>query len=110
MSQQLVRLVQNTTGPNLLLTLFDKATGTPIDLTAATLSMAWRAVSTTVLLPTTGMTLTASAPLLGQVTLAWGSVALFQPVGTYEGQITIVQGGVTSKVYDPLRVYLEAAF
>lgn len=111
MSIQTVRLIQNSTGPNLFLNLFDTATGTAIDLTAATMSMLWRAVNTTALITTTGLTIVGVTPFItGVCMITWGSTALFQPVGTYEGQISIVQGGITTKIFDPLRVYLGAAF
>jgi len=106
-----VKLVQNTTGPNMTITLFDKASGTLIDLTGATLTMIWRAVNTTTPLPIVGMFLTPSAtPTNGVFTLIWGSTALFNPPGWYEGQIFIAQGGINTAIYDPLRVYLEAHF
>lgn len=103
--------VQNSTGPNMTITLSDKASGALIDLTGATLTMPWRALNTTALLPTTGMMLTpSSTPTNGVFTLVWGSNALFQPVGFYEGQVIIVQGGITSIVVTPLRVQLVAHF
>lgn len=107
----LVKLGQNDTGPNLVITLNDKATGLPIDLTAATLTMKWRALNTTTLLLTTGMTLTIlGTPTNGQFTLVWGSTALVQPSGYYEGEVQITQGGVLTTVPDRLNVYLIPAF
>jgi hypothetical protein len=104
-------LVQNDTGPNVYLTLTDKSTGLAVDLTSATITMAWRALNTTALLPTAGMFLAPQSPYTtGVIEIVWGTQALFNPPGWYEGQITIAQGGINMSIVMPLRVLLIAKF
>lgn len=106
-----IQLVANDTGPDLTIVLTDSASGNAIDLTGAVLTGKWRAKGTTTLLPATGMTFALSGtPTNGTFVLVWGSTALVQAPGWYELEITIVQGGKTITVQQPLNVYLKADF
>ena len=106
-----IKLVQGDTGPQLKLTLTDDTSGTPMDLTGATVTMRFRAAgSETVLFSRTGYINPGSAAL-GETVIIWQTGDLNLNPGSYEGEVEVVfQDGMRQTVYDLLKFSLRQDF
>lgn len=105
----LVRLVRNDTAPQLRFTITDTLTGTPINLTGATVRLHFRAVNTTTVLFSRQAVLL--DPTNGIVVLIWLPGDLDQPEGEYEGEVEIVLNtGERETIFVPLQFVLREEF
>lgn len=106
-----IRLVQGDSGPTIILTLTDEATGLPIDLSASTttVSVKFRAVGSTTLLSTIPCQLYTDG-YDGKVTFDFSGGVLNVPPGMYEGEIEVDFNGQTQTVYDVLRFRVRQQF
>ena len=122
-----IKLVQGDTRPQLVLSLQDSATGSPIDIGAATTVLKFRALGSTTILAT--MTASpipgyvqedgsisfagpyANSGAGGRAVVNWSPTALTQDAGDYEGEIEITfADGTVQTVYDTLKFKLRSQF
>ena len=106
-----IKLVQGDTRPPLVVTLTDDATGTPINITGATVRLKFRPVGS----ETVRTTLTGSVTNgpNGVVTFSWASdpTALAGDPGDYEGEISITfTDSTVQTIYDILKFKLRQEF
>ena len=123
------KLVQGDTAPDLVVSLTDQTTGSPIDVSNAStvVRLKYRAVGSETLIDTlTATKLTgrerangtidtssawSTAGKGGRVSFTWTSICLSGDPGYYEGEIEITfSGGLVQTVYDVLKFYLRADF
>lgn len=105
-----IKLVRNDTAPQLRLTITDTLTGTPIDLTSATVTLHFRAVNTTTVLFSRPANIIAPATN-GVAVVAWQVGDLDQPEGEYEGEVEIVlSDGSRETIFAPLQFVLREEF
>lgn len=107
MSQR-IRLVSGDNRPYVKLTLKD-ADGTPMNLTAATVRVYFRAAGTTNILSTIPCTLIGSGST-GEAQFNFPGTTLDVPAGAYEGEIEIDFGGEIQTVYDILKFQVREQF
>lgn len=122
-----INLVQNDTGPAIVVQLTDDSTGLPVDLSAGGTSgiLQFRMSGTTTLKDTlTGVKLPyfqrddgsfdttyAANGSGGRMSFSWSSTSLNGTPGGYEGQVQITfAGGVVQTVYDIIKFTLRADF
>jgi len=105
-----VKLVAGDSGPNLTLSLTDKASGQPIDLTGfVSASFKFRAKGGITILATIALTLVGD-PTAGQLLLVPTTQMLTQPAGFYEGEVDITLGSQLVTGFDVIPFYLRARF
>lgn len=108
---EVIKLVQGDSRPSLVVTLTDKHTGFPINLTEASVVLKFReqgALIVTGIVPGSIID-----PPGGICIFNWGSVPgiLDGTPGVYEGEIEITyQGTVTQSVYELIYFYLREQF
>jgi hypothetical protein len=106
-----IKLVKDDTRPALVCTITDDTTGAPIDITAATVRLYFRAVGSSSL----------QATVVGSVVDGVNGVIVFYPAtapqmlqgaaGDYEGEIEITFSDATIQtVYDVLKFKVRADF
>lgn len=106
-----IKLVQGDNLPEVTLTLIDRQTGDPLDLSAATTTVVVKlraATGTTVL-----STLSCSKPnggADGVVKFYFPASTLDIPAGNYQGEIEISYNGQFLTVFDLLQFVLRAEF
>lgn len=106
-----IKLVQNDNLPEVTLTLTDKQTGDPLDLSAATTTAVVKlraSGSTTVL-----HTLACSKPnggADGVIKFGFPSTTLDVPEGNYQGEVEINYNGLILTPFDLLQFYVRADF
>lgn len=122
-----IKLVQGDSRPQLVLSLTDDTTGSPIDVSTATVRMRFRAAGSTTILDTLTATKIAGVVLAdgtistaspyntpgagGRVVISWGSTTLNQDPGDYEGEIEITFADTTVQtVYDVVKFKLRSQF
>jgi len=122
-----ILLVQGDTKPLIVISLTDTATGDPIDISAATVLLKFRAVGTTTILATSiaiklaGIvlddgTINSTAPYNvpgkgGRAQFPWAVGDLNQPAGNYEGEIVVdYSDGTIQTVYDVLKFQIRQEF
>lgn len=97
-----IKLVRNDTGPQLRLSLTDTSTGDPINLTAATVTLHFRAVNSTTVLFSRDADITDAAN--GTAVVVWQEGDLDLPAGEYEGEVeTVVSSGVRETIFTLLQ-------
>lgn len=120
-----IPLVQGDTQPPLTLSLKDRDTGLPIDMSGATVRLKFRQEGETALQATVTGTLLAGLVLEdgtvddtddtpgagGRVRFTWGTGDLDCDPGRYEGEVEITySGGTVQTMYDRLKFKLRADF
>jgi hypothetical protein len=122
-----IKLVQGDTKPIIVVSLTDETSGSPLDVSAATTRLKFRAAGgTTVLATLTGSniagklnddgTVNANAPYNvagagGRCQFLWGPTDLNQPAGDYEGEIEITYSdGSIQTVYDLVKFKIREDF
>jgi hypothetical protein len=106
----IIRLVRNDTAPQLRFTVTDTLTGTPVDLTSATVTLHFRAVNTTTVLFSRPANIIAPATN-GVAVIAWQVGDLDLPEGEYEGEVEIVlASGVRETIFNTLQFVLREEF
>jgi hypothetical protein len=105
-----IKLVQNDNLPEVTLTLKDKRTDDPIDLSATTTTVVvkFRARGTTTVLSV--LQCSKVDAVNGVVRFGFPSTTLDVPEGTYEGEIEINFNGVIQSVFDLLYFYVREDF
>lgn len=103
-----IKLVQGDNRPYIKLTLKD-ADGVPMNLSATTVRVYFRAVGTTTVLATIPCTLIGSGAT-GQVQFNFPGSTLDVPPGAYEGEVEVDFGGEIQTVYDVLRFQVRQQF
>lgn len=106
---EIIKLVANDNLPQVLLTLTDDTTGLPIDVSAATVSVKFRAQGSTVILSTLACT-NQNTGADGKVLLNFPGTSLAVAAGMYEGEIEINYGGSIQTVYDILKFKVRSDF
>lgn len=105
-----IKIVQNDTLPEVTLTLTDKQTGEPIDLSASTTSVMvkFRKVGTTS--PVTELSCVKVDAGNGVVRFSFPAPTLDVEPGNYQGEIVIDFNGQILTVFDLLQFTLRADF
>jgi hypothetical protein len=103
-----IKLVQGDNLPYIRLTL-KHATGLPIDVSAATVQMYFRAKGTTTVLSTIACT-KPNGGTDGVVIFNFSGTALNVDPGYYEGEIELNYSGTKQTVYDTLQFQVRAQF
>jgi hypothetical protein len=97
-----IKLVRNDTAPQLRLAFINTQTGSATDLTAATVTLHFRAVNTTTALFSRVATISPPATN-GIAVLGWLVGDLDHPAGEYEGEVEVVLGtGTRETIFDLL--------
>lgn len=119
-----INLVQNDTGPNIVVQLTNDNDGTPINMVGGTVIMKFRLKGATVLTDTLNGTLLpnfqrpdgtfdlVNYPANGQggrVSFAWNPTTLALP-GVYEGSVQVTNGGLVQNVYQVVDFAVRASF
>jgi hypothetical protein len=106
-----IKLVQNDNLPEVTLTLTDKTSGDPLDLSASTTTavVKLRASGTTTVLHVLPCSKT-NGGADGVIKFGFPANTLDVDEGTYEGEIEISFNGVIQTVFDVLRFYVRAEF
>lgn len=106
-----IKLVRNDNLPEITLTLTDRATGNPIDLSAATTSVVvyFRAVGATNLIATIACSKTSDGSD-GKVKFSFPGSTLAISGGIYEGEIEISFNGQKQTIYDLLKFKVREDF
>lgn len=107
-----IRLVQNDSKPDIVLTLTDEATGLPIDLSAfdTSIDVKFRAAGSSTLLSTISCTKFTTG-VDGKVTFNFAGGVLDVDPGMYEGEIQITYGSNgTQTVFDVLKFRVRGEF
>lgn len=106
---QKIKLVSGDTRPYITLTLTGEDGVTPIDITDATVAVAFRAAGTTLVLST--LACTALTPLEGICRFNFPSPALDVPAGNYEGEVEITFSDLSKQtIYDILKFSVREQF
>jgi hypothetical protein len=108
MASEKIKLVQGDNRPYIKLTLKD-ADGVPMNLTAATVRVYFRAAGTTTILSTLPCTLIGDGSL-GQCQFNFPGSTLDVEPGGYEGEVEVDFGGEIQTVYDILRFQVRPQF
>jgi hypothetical protein len=104
-----IKLVQGDTKPQIKVTLTDETTGEPVDITAATPRLKFRAANTTTVLTTMVGTVTVGSA--GECVFVWPTGALDVEPGDYEGEVEVTfQDNTIQSVYDLLKFKLRQDF
>ena len=104
-----IKLVHGDTRPQIKVALTDDTTGNPIDITAATVRLKFRAAGSTTLLTTLVGTVTDGVN--GIAVFAWTTGSLNVDPGSYEGEIEITfSDGTIQTVYDVMKFKLRMDF
>jgi hypothetical protein len=105
-----IKLVQNDNLPEVTLTIKDKRTDEPIDLSDSTTTVVvkFRARGTTTVLSV--LPCSKVDALNGVVRFGFPSTTLDVTEGNYEGEIEISFNGVIQSVFDLLYFYIRAEF
>jgi hypothetical protein len=105
-----IRIVQNDNLPEVTLTLTDRQTGNPIDLSAGTTTIIvkFRAVDSTAT-PTT-LTCSKVDAVNGVVRFGFPGPTLDVPAGQYQGEIVMSFNGQILTVFDLLQFTLREDF
>ncbi len=106
-----IKLVRNDTRPALAVTITDRETGLPVDVTGATVRLKFRAVGATAL--AASLVAIPVAPASGSVLFDWTDepTALAGPAGDYEGEIeTTFADGSVQTVFEVLRFRMREDF
>ena len=111
MAADVIRLVKGDDRPVIVLTLTDDVTGSPIDLSLATTTIAvkFRAAGTTTLLSTISCS-KLSGGTTGQVQFDFLGGVLDVDPGMYEGEVVLSFDGQVQTVYDTLRFTVRENF
>jgi hypothetical protein len=111
MATDVIRLVEGDEKPLIVLTLTDDITGSPIDLSLSTTTVAvkFRKAATTTLLSTISCT-KLSGGTTGQVQFGFSGGVLDVDPGMYEGEVVINFSGEIQTVYDTLRFTVRENF
>jgi len=107
----IIKVVQNDTGPTIVCTITDQITGNPVGLTGASVVLKIRPVGSTTLQATAPGVVTNGAA--GQIAFFPASTpAMFAGTpGSYEGEIVITYAnGTVQTVYQTLKFQLKAEF
>jgi len=106
-----IRLVSGDERPVIILTLTDDTTGSPIDLSAISTSVAvkFRQAGTTTI-PTTISCTKVGSGATGQVQFAFLNDELDVDPGMYEGEVVIDFNGQIQTVFETLRFTVRANF
>ena len=107
-----IRLVQNDSKPDIIITLTDEVTGLPIDLSAAdtTIAIKFRAAGSSTLLSTITCTKFTTGSD-GKVVFNFAGGVLDVDPGMYEGEIQITYGSNgTQTVFDLLKFRVRGEF
>lgn len=105
-----IKIVQNDNLPEVTLTLTDRSTGNPIDLSAATTTVVvkFRAFGGTTILST--LTCSKVDPVNGVVRFSFPGTTLDVPAGQYQGEIEMNFNGQILTAFDLLNFTLRADF
>jgi hypothetical protein len=105
-----IRIVQNDNLPEVTLTLTDRQTGDPIDLSAGTTTVVvkFRALGGTTVLST--LTCSKVDAVNGVVRFGFPGTTLDVPAGQYQGEIEISFNGQILTPFDLLNFTLRADF
>jgi hypothetical protein len=106
-----LKLVSGDNLPNVQVTMTDKATGVPVDISdpATLITVKMRALGSTAILATLPGTLVTNG-LDGMFTFAFPGNALNVPAGQYEFEINLNFGGNVQRVYDVIRAQIRSGF
>ena len=108
---EVIKLVQGDSRPSLIVTITDKKTGTPLNLTGTSLVLKFREQGATEL---TGIVPgTVVDPTDGVCVFHWSSVSgiLDGEAGNYEGEVEIIYDDATNQtVYEQLYFYLREQY
>ena len=122
-----IKLVQGDTRPQLVLSLTDETTGSPIDVSAAAVRLKFRAAGESTLIATLTATPVPGRVLEdgsidftdpfnvsgrgGRCVVNWSQQALANPAGDYEGEIEITfSDNTVQTVYGILKFKLRGEF
>jgi hypothetical protein len=106
-----IRLVKGNSKPDIVATLTDDTTGSPIDLSSGTttVTIKFRASNTTTVLSTIS-TNKVSGGATGQVQFDFSGGVLNVNPGMYEGEVNIDFNGAIQTVYDLMKFRVRDSF
>jgi hypothetical protein len=106
-----IKLVQGDTGPQLRLTFTDEDTGTPTDLSNATVTLHFRALGDTTPIFSRQAYVNPQTATTGIAVLSWQAGDLDVAAGDYEGEIEVVRSsGVRETIYELLKFKVREDF
>jgi hypothetical protein len=106
-----IRLVQGDTAPQLRLTLTGESTGTPINLTGATVTLHFRAVGESAPIFSRLAIVNPETASTGVCVLNWLEGDLNVPAGDYEGEVEVVRStGARETIYEILKFKIREDF
>ena len=105
------KYVQGDTGPQIKLTLTESDTGTPTDLTGATVTLHFRAAGEATVLFSRQMFVNQNSASNGEAILQWQANDLNQEAGAYEGEVEVVlASGLRETLFDLLKFKIREDF
>ena len=105
------KYVRGDTGPQIKITLTEEDTNNPVDLTAATITLHFRAAGEDAVLFSREFWYNVEEPMTGVAVLQWAEGDLDVEPGTYEGEIEVVKGsGLRETLYDKLKFRIRDDF
>jgi hypothetical protein len=105
------KYVRGDTGPQIKVTLTEEDTGSPVDLTGATVTLHFRAAGEDSVLFSREFWYNVEEPTTGVAVLQWAENDLNVEPGTYEGEIEVVKGtGLRETLYDKLKFRIRDDF
>lgn len=108
---QTFKYVQGDTGPQLKVTLTEEDTGSPADLTGATVTLHFRAAGESAVLFSRAFIVNSDTAASGVAILQWGADDLNVEPGAYEGEVEVVRaGGLRETLYDKLKFKIREDF
>jgi hypothetical protein len=105
-----IKIVQNDTLPEVTLTLTDKQTGEPLDLSASTTSVLVKFRKSGTTTPVTELPCSKVDAVNGVVRFGFPAPALDVDAGNYQGEIVINFNGQILTVFDLLQFTLREDF
>jgi uncharacterized protein YegP (UPF0339 family) len=105
------KYVQGDTGPQIKVALTEEDTGDPVDLTAGTVTLHFRAAGEDEVLFSRELYVNPDTAENGVAILQWETNDLNQDAGAYEGEIEVVRSsGLRETLFDKLKFKIREDF
>jgi uncharacterized protein YegP (UPF0339 family) len=105
------KYVQGDTGPQIKVALTEEDTGDPVDLTAGTVTLHFRAAGEDAVLFSRELYVNPDTAENGIAILQWDTNDLNQDAGAYEGEIEVVRSsGLRETLFDKLKFKIREDF
>ena len=105
------KYVQGDTGPQIKLDLTEEDSGSPVDLTGATVTLHFRAAGEDTVLFSREFFVNPQTASNGEAVLQWAETDLQVEAGAYEGEVEVVRAtGLRETLFDKLKFKIREHF